>query len=400
MTEAMKGVEYFSHDTNASGDEKIELLTARYGNDGYAMYFITLERIYYSSGCAITWHDQESYDDLIFILSRKCRLSAEKYEKILKFCLRIGLFCPEFFGKKILTSQGVQRRASRVFSKRLAMAERYKRQTGKTENVTPPAVKPQEVKEKQISIPAESSPVEKNSPGAETSAPSEMKKETSIPAESSPVEKNSPGAETSAPSEMKKETSIPAESSPVEKNSSIPEASGPEKEEFSFLLEYLMPEDVEKLAVAYTPEYLRDKLEYCRRYASRVKCFRSYYMKSVLSSAPPLKTEYDRKLEAEKLQAEKSKREEAEARRLQAEKEEAEKSRRLAEFERIVAMEKDIATDETVQEFYQDRIRGNATLQKMYAKDGLASIIINAAFSQYLFEKNQKRENKNEEKKY
>ena len=372
MTEAMKGVEYFSHDTNASGDEKIELLTARYGNDGYAMYFITLERIYYSSGCAITWHDQESYDDLIFILSRKCRLSAEKYEKILKFCLRIGLFCPEFFGKKILTSQGVQRRASRVFSKRLAMAERYKRQTGKTENVTPPAVKPQEVKEKQISIPAESSP----------------------------VEKNSPGAETSAPSEMKKETSIPAESSPVEKNSSIPEASGPEKEEFSFLLEYLMPEDVEKLAVAYTPEYLRDKLEYCRRYASRVKCFRSYYMKSVLSSAPPLKTEYDRKLEAEKLQAEKSKREEAEARRLQAEKEEAEKSRRLAEFERIVAMEKDIATDETVQEFYQDRIRGNATLQKMYAKDGLASIIINAAFSQYLFEKNQKRENKNEEKKY
>jgi hypothetical protein len=41
-----EGMDYFPHDTDAVNDEKIEALRLLYGNDGYAFYFILLERIY------------------------------------------------------------------------------------------------------------------------------------------------------------------------------------------------------------------------------------------------------------------------------------------------------------------------------------------------------------------
>ena len=43
-----EGLDYFPHDTDAVNDEKIEALRALYGNDGYAFFFILLERIYRS----------------------------------------------------------------------------------------------------------------------------------------------------------------------------------------------------------------------------------------------------------------------------------------------------------------------------------------------------------------
>jgi hypothetical protein len=44
------GIDYFPHDTDAINDEKIEAMRAEYGNDGYAFYFILLERIYKKNG--------------------------------------------------------------------------------------------------------------------------------------------------------------------------------------------------------------------------------------------------------------------------------------------------------------------------------------------------------------
>lgn len=44
-----QGLDYFPHDTDASSDEKVESLRALYRNDGYAFYFIILERIYRSN---------------------------------------------------------------------------------------------------------------------------------------------------------------------------------------------------------------------------------------------------------------------------------------------------------------------------------------------------------------
>ena len=41
-----EGMDYYPHDIDAANDEKIEALRAIYGNNGYAFYFILLERIY------------------------------------------------------------------------------------------------------------------------------------------------------------------------------------------------------------------------------------------------------------------------------------------------------------------------------------------------------------------
>jgi hypothetical protein len=43
-----EGMDYFPHDVDAVFDEKIEALRTMFGNDGYAFYFISLERIYRS----------------------------------------------------------------------------------------------------------------------------------------------------------------------------------------------------------------------------------------------------------------------------------------------------------------------------------------------------------------
>ena len=40
------GLSYFPHDVDALSDEKIQSLKVLYRNDGYAFYFIILERIY------------------------------------------------------------------------------------------------------------------------------------------------------------------------------------------------------------------------------------------------------------------------------------------------------------------------------------------------------------------
>lgn len=57
------GLDYFPHDTDAWNDDKIEAMRVNFGNDGYAFYFIILERIY----------SQRSKNSAMvsFVLSRK-----------------------------------------------------------------------------------------------------------------------------------------------------------------------------------------------------------------------------------------------------------------------------------------------------------------------------------------
>lgn len=59
-----EGMDYFPHDTDASSDEKIELLTGIYGNDGYAFYFIMLERIYRNKDFCIDVSDAETEEGI------------------------------------------------------------------------------------------------------------------------------------------------------------------------------------------------------------------------------------------------------------------------------------------------------------------------------------------------
>ena len=120
-----EGLDYFPHDTDAVNDEKIEALRALYGNNGYAFYFILLERIYRTNEAELDVSDAET----IQILSRKVAVTTEEFMQILETAFKWRCFDREAYEKRgVLTSNGVKKRASVVVEKRVTMREKYHKQ--------------------------------------------------------------------------------------------------------------------------------------------------------------------------------------------------------------------------------------------------------------------------------
>ena len=117
-----EGMDYFPHDTDAVNDEKIEALRFLYGNDGYAFYFILLERIYRTKDFELDVSDAET----IQILSRKVGVNEEVFLQILETSLKRGCFDKASYDeRKVLTSEGIKKRASIVVEKRVKMRDKY-----------------------------------------------------------------------------------------------------------------------------------------------------------------------------------------------------------------------------------------------------------------------------------
>jgi len=116
------GLDYFPHDTDAVNDEKIESLRALYGNDGYAFYFIMLERIYRANNQEIDLSDEE----LRQVYSKKVDVSLEKFDKMLATALKQGCFDKvRYETDGVLTSNGIKKRAAVVTDKREKMRAAY-----------------------------------------------------------------------------------------------------------------------------------------------------------------------------------------------------------------------------------------------------------------------------------
>ena len=121
---AKEGLDYFPHDTDAVNDEKIEALRALHGNDGYAFFFILLERIYRSPNCELIVSDAET----IQILARKVAVTEQKFNEMLITALKWGCFNKQAYENYgILTSNGIKKRASVVLEKRESMKEHYRK---------------------------------------------------------------------------------------------------------------------------------------------------------------------------------------------------------------------------------------------------------------------------------
>jgi len=120
-----EGLDYFPHDTDAVNDEKIEALRILHGNNGYAFYFILLERIYRTSNAEIDVSDAET----IQILSRKVAVTTEEFMQILHTALKWNCFDSNSYEKRgVLTSDGIKKRAASITEKRTLMRENYHKQ--------------------------------------------------------------------------------------------------------------------------------------------------------------------------------------------------------------------------------------------------------------------------------
>ncbi|PAE17264.1 hypothetical protein CHH91_04460 [Virgibacillus sp. 7505] len=106
-----EGMDYFPHDTDASSDEKLEALRSVHGNDGYAFYFILLERIYRTSQAAL----DVSKPVLFKALANKLMVSEQKLTDMLHDSFDLELLDREAFESKgWITSNGIRKRHEEV----------------------------------------------------------------------------------------------------------------------------------------------------------------------------------------------------------------------------------------------------------------------------------------------
>lgn len=121
-----KGLDYFPHDVDATTDPKLEPAIMRFGAAAYAFFFVHLEYCYRSDDLSVDVSDTETGAEMREVIQRKLHISGEEYNGILQSLLRHGAFDAEFFRQTgRLTSNGIKKRAGKVFEKREKDNKRY-----------------------------------------------------------------------------------------------------------------------------------------------------------------------------------------------------------------------------------------------------------------------------------
>lgn len=112
------GIPYFSHDTNMSGHDGIEILEALYGLDGYAIWTKLLERIYGQEGYFIAWNQKAAA-----VFAKKNQIDIQRLDGIISTCISEGLFSERLHkDHSILTSKRIQKHFLFVTKRRSSAA--------------------------------------------------------------------------------------------------------------------------------------------------------------------------------------------------------------------------------------------------------------------------------------
>ncbi|HML74948.1 MAG TPA: DUF4373 domain-containing protein [Anaerohalosphaeraceae bacterium] len=120
---------YFPHDVNASSDDKIEAMRHLFGNDGYAFYFITLERIYASANHELCLADKLMKE----LFAKRIDVDLGRLDKMIDDSCTIGLFDRvEWEQSKVLTSKRIKETFDRVRGERKRKQKAYRKNSGKT----------------------------------------------------------------------------------------------------------------------------------------------------------------------------------------------------------------------------------------------------------------------------
>lgn len=108
------GLEFFSHDTDISNNDKVALIEAEFGLKGYAIYLKLLEKIYGDKGYYCEWNE-----DIKLILAKSVNESACLVGQIVSRLCSRSLFDNKLAtSAEILTSDEIQRRYLEAVSRR------------------------------------------------------------------------------------------------------------------------------------------------------------------------------------------------------------------------------------------------------------------------------------------
>ncbi|TWH48523.1 DUF4373 domain-containing protein [Sporomusa sp. KB1] len=100
-----EGLDYFSLDTDITGDDKIKLIKAKHGLVGFAIVILLLTKIY-KEGYYYHWSEDEQY-----LFADDARVDINTVITIVNDCINRGFFNQKLYDKYgILTSRGIQKR--------------------------------------------------------------------------------------------------------------------------------------------------------------------------------------------------------------------------------------------------------------------------------------------------
>jgi hypothetical protein len=120
------GLDYFPHDVDATTDPKLEPAILRYGAAAYAFYFVHLEYCYRADDLSVDVSETETGAEMREVIQRKLHISPDDYDGILRSLLRHGAFDSTYYAETgHLTSDGIKKRAGKVFEKRVRDNQRY-----------------------------------------------------------------------------------------------------------------------------------------------------------------------------------------------------------------------------------------------------------------------------------
>lgn len=126
-----QGLDYFSHDTDAAGDPKIQTLMAMHGTAGYSFYFIMLEKVFRTEKGQLTCGKPTEKAGL----ARLMCISLKQFDAILETALDIGCFDKETYNEhKAVTSNGIRKRIDTILT--IRDKERKRKENIKEEKET------------------------------------------------------------------------------------------------------------------------------------------------------------------------------------------------------------------------------------------------------------------------
>lgn len=116
MARAKKiGVDYYSHDVGAQKKQTVKALRSRFGNDGYAFWFILLELLGERDGLYMDCSDEPTW----IYLCTEVMVNENKVTEMLNFLGRLGAIDKDLWAvDKIIWCQNFTDRLADVFKKR------------------------------------------------------------------------------------------------------------------------------------------------------------------------------------------------------------------------------------------------------------------------------------------
>ncbi|WP_063898887.1 DUF4373 domain-containing protein [Paenibacillus riograndensis] len=101
-----EGLDYFPHDVDMDQDDKVIMVTAKYGMEGYGILNKLMQQIYKERGYYMDWSERDRH-----VFKNRVNVDIDTLDGVINECLQWGFFNKAKYDKyQIFTSSGFQKR--------------------------------------------------------------------------------------------------------------------------------------------------------------------------------------------------------------------------------------------------------------------------------------------------